>query len=320
MAPTAAHQAYAIAQEAISNAVAHARASAIRVGIIYGQEEVTLLIEDDGRGFDHRAIHDEGSGLASGCLGLHGMASRATHLGGELSIESTPGWGTVVRARIPDNGTPSAPLADQRWTTIIASDQPITSAGIVRLLHQHEPSVHVMAEVRTVADLLEALELVRPDVALVDIDMLHGEASAELARMRDRGISTVLVALTDNPTVDQVRTATQANVRGYIDRKSSPESIVRTIIAAAQGDAMLDSSIFESLTQTFRAQTPPVAAGDAPTSRELEVRDMIAQGMADKQIATALNISVKTVEKHVGSLLRKSGARNRTMLIAQMQQ
>ncbi|MFN3707536.1 GAF domain-containing protein [Microcella sp.] len=320
LAPTAAHQAYAIAQEAISNAVAHARASAIRVGIIYGQEEVTLLIEDDGRGFDHRAIHDEGSGLASGCLGLHGMASRATHLGGELSIESTPGWGTVVRARIPDNGTPSAPLADQRWTTIIASDQPITSAGIVRLLHQHEPSVHVMAEVRTVADLLEALELVRPDVALVDIDMLHGEASAELARMRDRGISTVLVALTDNPTVDQVRTATQANVRGYIDRKSSPESIVRTIIAAAQGDAMLDSSIFESLTQTFRAQTPPVAAGDAPTSRELEVRDMIAQGMADKQIATALNISVKTVEKHVGSLLRKSGARNRTMLIAQMQQ
>lgn len=321
LSPAAAHQAYAIAQEAISNAVAHARASSIRVGVIYNDEAVTLLIEDDGRGFDHRAIHDEGSGLASGCLGLHGMASRATHLGGELTIESTPGWGTVVRARIPDTGSPTSPIdSDQRWTTVIATDQPITSAGLVRLLHQHEPSVHVTAEVRTAADLIEVLELVRPDVALVDIDMLHGDAGSELAHVRDRGIDTVLVALTDNPTVDQVRTATQANVRGYIDRKSTPESIVRTIVAAAQGDTMLDSSIFESLTQTFRTQATAPVGGEAPTSRELEVRDMIAQGMADKQIATALNISVKTVEKHVGSLLRKSGARNRTMLIAMMQQ
>lgn len=321
LSPAAAHQAYAIAQEAISNAVAHARASAIRVGIIYSSESVTLLIEDDGRGFDHRAIHDEGSGLASGCLGLHGMASRATHLGGELSIESTPGWGTVVKARIPDNGSPSASLADQRWTTVIASDQPITSAGIVRLLHQHEPTVHVTAEVRSATDLIEVLELVKPNVALVDIDMLHGESAMALSTLRAQGIDTVLVAITDNPTVDQVRVATQANVRGYIDRKSSPESIVRTIVAAAQGDTMLDSSVFESLTETFRTGTgaAPVG-GDAPTSRELEVRDMIAQGMADKQIATALNISVKTVEKHVGSLLRKSGARNRTMLIAMMQQ
>lgn len=319
--PAAAHQVFAIAQEAISNAVAHARATAIRVGLIYSPEAVTLLVEDDGRGFDHRAIHDEGFGITAGCLGLHGMVSRAVHLGGELSIESTPGWGTVVKARIPDNGSPMTPLADQRWTTVIAVDQPIMSAGIVRLLHQHEPTVHVTAEVRSATDLLEVLELVRPDIALVDIEMLYGESGAALAGLRESGISTVLVALTDNPTVEQVRMATHANVRGYIDRKSSPESIVRTIVAAAQGDTMLDNSIFESLTETFRTVTSGVAVGgDTPTTRELEVRGMIAQGMADKQIATALTISVKTVEKHVGSLLRKSGARNRTMLIAMMQQ
>lgn len=321
LAPVAAHQAYAIAQEAISNAVAHARSTVIRVGLIYSAEAVTLLIEDDGRGFDHRSIQDEGTGLASGFLGLHGMAARATHAGGELSIESTPGWGTVVKAQIPDNGSRSTPMADQRWNTVIATDQPIISAGIVRLLHQHEPSVHVTAEVRTVTDLVELLELVQPEVALVDIDMLHDPAGAALTSLRERGITTALVALTDSPTVDQVRAATQASVRGYIDRRSTPESIVRTIVAAAQGDAVLDASIFESLTASMR--TAPAAAaigGDSPTSRELEVRDRIAQGMADKQIATALSISVKTVEKHVGSLLRKSGARNRTMLIAMMQQ
>ena len=52
------------------------------------------------------------------------------------------------------------------------------------------------------------------------------------------------------------------------------------------------------------------------TTREREVCDLVARGMTDRQIATALRISAKTVEKHVGSLLRKIGARNRTMLVA----
>ena len=51
------------------------------------------------------------------------------------------------------------------------------------------------------------------------------------------------------------------------------------------------------------------------TAREQEVRGLVAQGLTDRQIASALSISAKTVEKHVGSLLRKTGARNRTMLV-----
>ena len=54
--------------------------------------------------------------------------------------------------------------------------------------------------------------------------------------------------------------------------------------------------------------------GERLTARELEVRALVVKGYADKQIATELGISVKTVEKHVGSLLRKTGATNRTML------
>ena len=51
------------------------------------------------------------------------------------------------------------------------------------------------------------------------------------------------------------------------------------------------------------------------TAREREVRGLVAQGLTDRQIASALRISAKTVEKHVGSLLRKTGASNRTMLV-----
>lgn len=62
-----------------------------------------------------------------------------------------------------------------------------------------------------------------------------------------------------------------------------------------------------------RRRARPAAGRDR---REHEVRGLVAQGLTDRQIATALRISAKTVEKHVGSLLRKTGARNRTMLVA----
>lgn len=318
LAPESAHQAFKITQEALRNVVSHARAKSVRVGLIYSTHAVSVLIEDDGRGFDLAAAHGDHSSLPSGCLGLHGMASRASHLGGELDIETTPGWGTRVRATIPDasRGTAGAAgtagTAQPRWKVLIANDQPIISAGLIRLLHLNEPAINVVAEVNSVSQLLDAFELLRPNVLLVDLGMLHSDPSGTLAKIRELDPHAAIVVFTDNPTIDQIRWATQAGVRGYINRRSSADAIVRIIVAAGQGDALLDGDMLDHLTESSRGG----GGLDAPTAREREVREMVAQGLPDKQIATALQISVKTVEKHVGSLLRKTGARNRTMLVS----
>ncbi|MGA3221620.1 MAG: GAF domain-containing sensor histidine kinase, partial [Acidimicrobiales bacterium] len=87
LAPDAAHQLFRIAQEALANVVRHAGASTVRVGLVYGDETFTLLVQDDGRGFDACGLEGREERL-----GLSGMAQRAQLLGGILQIDSTPGW------------------------------------------------------------------------------------------------------------------------------------------------------------------------------------------------------------------------------------
>ena len=90
-----AHSLFRIAQEALTNALHHAEARSVRIGIVYAERGVTLLVQDDGEGFDLAEV--ERAGALHG-IGLRGMAERARLLGGTLEVESTPGWGTRVRA------------------------------------------------------------------------------------------------------------------------------------------------------------------------------------------------------------------------------
>ena len=87
-----------IVQESLSNIRKHAQARRVRIGLQYGPEAVTLLIEDDGIGFDVEARAAPG---AEGGYGLFGMSERARLVGGEVRIESTLGWGTCIRATLP---------------------------------------------------------------------------------------------------------------------------------------------------------------------------------------------------------------------------
>ncbi|MDE8670744.1 response regulator [Pseudarthrobacter sp. H3Y2-7] len=312
LAPEIAHQAFKIVQEALNNVVVHARASTVRAGLIYGRGALAVLVEDNGQGFDLAAAHGDHATLPSGCLGLHGMTSRAVQLGGDLHIESTPGWGTKVRATLPDRARAPEASGQPQWKVLIANDHPIVSAGLVRLLGIAEPAIQVSAEVTSTEQLCDAYELLRPDVILMDLDMVHQNTTGLLARIRELDPGVAIVVLTDNPTVEQVRAARQAGVRGFINRRANGETIARIIVAAGQGEASMEGEIFDHLISGSAAD-----AGSAQfTAREREVHHMVIRGMADKQVARELQISVKTVEKHVGSILRKTGARNRTMLVS----
>ncbi|MBG6226535.1 signal transduction histidine kinase/DNA-binding NarL/FixJ family response regulator [Arthrobacter sp. CAN_A2] len=309
LAPAVAHQLFMIIQEAVANAVAHAGATACRVGVFYDSAGITAVVEDNGRGFEA----PEASHLKGSRLGLHGMAARAHYLRGELHVDSTPGWGTSVRAEVPysSNGDTSR----ERWKVLVACTQPLIRAGLVRLLETSEPSVQVLGEFGTLEDLTESVSLLQPDMLVLDQHLL-----GEYAEARVRETDTVdrpVVAVVDRPTDEQLAAAASSGVRGFLSLSSSPAEVARVVVAAARGDALLDGAMFTRLTET---RAPD--AGDAIqlTARELEVRDLLAEGLADKQIATRLAISVKTVEKHVSAMLRKTGTRNRTMLVGLQRQ
>lgn len=98
---------YRVAQEALRNVVRHARATQCSVVVLRRRDEVTLLIEDNGQGFNVAAVEQNGDG----CLGLTGMKERVALLNGSCAIESTVGQGSIVRVRIPLNEDASCQFA-----------------------------------------------------------------------------------------------------------------------------------------------------------------------------------------------------------------
>ncbi len=95
--------AFRIAQEALRNAVRHGKASSVRMTVAFGAEDLALAIADDGCGFEPSAIGE----VASDHFGLLGMAERASLLGGQFDVSSSPGTGTVVTATLPFRGPDS---------------------------------------------------------------------------------------------------------------------------------------------------------------------------------------------------------------------
>jgi DNA-binding NarL/FixJ family response regulator len=119
-----------------------------------------------------------------------------------------------------------------------------------------------------------------------------------------------VVGLCDVGDEKLVASAMRAGARGCVDVGADGQELLRAVVAAGRGQAILSGPVLEQLHRGLAETEPPL------TERERQVRGMMEQGLPDKLIAEQLVLSVKTVEKHAGAVLRKTGARNRTELAA----
>ncbi len=312
-----AHTLFRITQEALTNAIRHAQASSVRVGLVYAPTGVTLLVQDDGAGFDRTQV--EADGAAQG-LGLGGMAERARLLGGTLELDSTPGWGTRIRAWIPS--APEGPVVADAPAgagrsadlvrVLVVDDHAVTRAGVIRLLAEGDPGVDVVGEAGSGAQAIEAWRSLRPDVVLMDLQMLDGDGIEAIARIRAEDATANIVALTAFASDDLVASAFRAGARGYIGKEASEVALIRAVRAAARGEMVVSGAAAERLYAHLNGTGDVLAF----TERERQVLVLLERGATDREIGAELTISVKTVEKHVGSILRKLGAQNRTQAVA----
>jgi signal transduction histidine kinase/DNA-binding NarL/FixJ family response regulator len=306
--PEVAHTLFRIAQEALTNAIRHARATSVRVGLVYSPIGVTLLVQDDGEGFDRSLVEDGEHGL-----GLGGMAERARLLGGTLDLDSTPGWGTRIRAWIPSPSETSdaTPPADP-VRILVVDDHAVTRAGIARLLANADPGLQVVGEAASGAEAFTEWRALRPDVVLMDLQMLDGDGIDAIARIRSEDAEASVIAVSAFASDELVAGAFRAGARGYIGKEASGMDLARAIRAAARGEVVVSGTAVERLYSHLNGLADVVAF----TDRERDVLQLLERGSTDREIAAALTISVKTVEKHVGSILRKLGAQNRTQAVA----
>jgi signal transduction histidine kinase/DNA-binding NarL/FixJ family response regulator len=290
-----------VAQEAITNIVQHSGAKTVRLGLVYDSASVSLLVQDDGQGFLADAAETRTG------LGLRRMTERAHVGGGSIAVDSVPGWGTSIRAWFPYQRATAADI--DRTAVLIVAPQPIVRAGLSRLLAWSGQTLAVVGEVAGAVDAVEALTAAHPTVAVVAADSAghHVDLIRQLLAADPKLAIVVACAAGDHQSMAEVLLI---GAHGCVDTSADGATIARAVIAASRGESIVPSGgVWEG-----RLAVDANAAG--LTARELEVRALLEQGLTDRMIAARLAITVKTVEKHVGAVLRKSGAHGRGELIA----
>jgi DNA-binding NarL/FixJ family response regulator len=191
-----------------------------------------------------------------------------------------------------------------RARVVIVDDHRLFRAGVRAELGE---LVEVVGEAGSVAEAVETVGATRPDVVLLDVHMPDG-GGAEVIRRTCATPGVRFLALSVSDAAEDVIAVIRAGARGYVTKSISAEELARAVVRVAEGDAVFSPRLAGFVLDAFAGAPAPSEQDrelDQLTPREREVLQHIARGYMYKEIAQRLGISVKTVEAHVGAVLRK---------------
>jgi len=201
-------------------------------------------------------------------------------------------------------------VSDRRLRVFLVDDHHLFRSGVRAELGD---TVEVVGEASEVEAAIEMIGEREPDVVLVDVHMPAGGGERVIRSVHDRHPNVRFLALSVSDAADDVIAVIRAGARGYVTKTISGPELTEAIGRVADGDAVFSPQLAGFVLDAF-ASAPPGAIDpelDQLTTREREVLRHIARGYAYKEIARELSISVKTVETHVSSVLRKLQLSNR---------
>jgi DNA-binding NarL/FixJ family response regulator len=187
----------------------------------------------------------------------------------------------------------------------VVADDPLARAGLATLLAE-QPGIEISGQVPGESDLAVALQVYRPDVVLWDLGWDPALSLERLADLTEDGPPVVALIPGDVHTAD----AWIAGARGLLLREVSAERLLATLSAVARGVLVFDPELADALRPP--RDLAPAALAEELTPRELEVLQLLAQGLSNKAIAYQLDISEHTVKFHVNAIMNKLNAQSRT--------
>jgi NarL family two-component system response regulator LiaR len=201
---------------------------------------------------------------------------------------------------------------NQTIRVLVADDHPLVRDGIRSLL-QTQPDLDLVGEA---ANGVEAVALARelaPDVVLLDLVMPAMDGLEALARIMEHNPSAHVLVVTSFADDDKVFPAIKAGALGYILKEASPGTLCEAIRDVYRGELWLHPAIARKVIAEIRQPAEePSGPGQSLTRRELDVLQLIAQGLSNQDIADQLVLSPTTIGHYVSNILSKLHLANRT--------
>ena len=190
---------------------------------------------------------------------------------------------------------------------VLLADDHVTVRHGLKLLIDGQPDMKVVAEASDGDAAVKSALALKPDVVVMDISMPGMNGLAATRALRKQQPDAAIITLTRHSDDAYLQELLRAGVSGYVLKQSAPSELLQAIRAAAAGGQYLDSALTARVTAGFlgregRTENKP---GATLSQREAEVLRLIASGYSNKEIASRLTLSVKTVEAHKANAMRK---------------
>ncbi len=200
---------------------------------------------------------------------------------------------------------------------LLVDDHAVVRMGL-KMLFENEPDIFILGEAGSAHEAIEAVGLLKPDVVLMDIG-LPDLSGIDATREIKKAYPTVyVVALTIHEDQEYFFKMLEAGASGYVPKRAAPEELLTAIRTAASGGVYLYPTLAKLLVKDYLSQGrsgPAITSGEQLTEREQEVLTYLAQGNSNSEIAEALVISPKTVERHRENIMRKLNLHSRSELV-----
>ena len=186
---------------------------------------------------------------------------------------------------------------------LVVDDHPVVRQGLIGVLEE-APDIVIVGQGRNGHEAIAVFQQQQPDVTLMDLRMPEMEGVPAITVICKEFPNARIIVLTTYDTDEEIYRGLRAGAKGYLLKDSEPEELLTAIRSVNRGQQYIPPNVAAKLVQRM--------TGPELSDRELEVLQLIGQGMSNQEISTALNISESTVKTHVNRILSKLEVKDRT--------
>lgn len=196
----------------------------------------------------------------------------------------------------------------------VLDDHELVREGL-RAILEREDDIDVVGEAGLAVDGLAGVEVLRPDVVLIDLMLPDGDGLDVCRSIKERLPAVACLVLTSYSNDDVLLSAIRAEVDGFLLKRTASKELVRSVRVVANGGSLIDPTLTGRLLERLRngrAGDSDSTALQALSPQERRLLDHLAEGLTNRQIAQRMNLAEKTVKNYVSNLLRKLQMSSRT--------